>query len=107
MIVTVTIQLASEQAIVNEMESTLRCQMVEHEQVEAQIQTEHDEEVQALHQQKQQLVRQLEDTKLRYSQSIKEQDQHVRSHSMHELMVFLVYFPIVYTEWCFSRCLPF
>lgn len=60
------------------MEATLTRRTAEHEQVEAQIQTEHDEEVQALHQQKQQLVRQLEDTKLRYTQSIKEQDQHVR-----------------------------
>ncbi len=72
------------------MESTLRQKMVEHEQVEAQIQTEHDEEVQALHQQKQQLIRQLEDSKLRYNQSIKEQDQHVRPwiHTLFVLSIF-------------------
>ena len=52
--------------------------IAEHDQLEAQIQTEHDEEVKALHQQKQQLARQLEDTKKHYHQLAKEQDQHVR-----------------------------
>lgn len=78
MLLSLHAQLANEQDIASEMEATINRKIAEHEQVEAQIQTEHDEEVQALHQQKQQLARQLDDIKLCYSQSLKEQDKHVR-----------------------------
>ena len=52
--------------------------MEEHEELESQIQTEHEEEVKALYQQKQQLVRQLEDAKMSYYRNFSEQDQRVR-----------------------------
>ena len=71
-------QLACEQALVGDMEATMTQKIAEHDQLEAQIQTEHEEEVKALHQQKQQLARQLDDAKMRYHKLSKEQDQHVR-----------------------------
>lgn len=71
-------QLEQEQSILGEMEATLNRKMAEHEELETQIQTEHDEEVKALYQQKQQLARQLEEAKMSYYQSIDEQDQRVR-----------------------------
>lgn len=72
------LQLSNEQCIVSEMEATLHKKMEEHEELESQIQTEHEEEVKALYQQKQQLVRQLEDAKMSYYRNFSEQDQRVR-----------------------------
>ena len=58
--------------------------IAEHDQLKAQKQTEYEEEVKALHQQKQQLARQLEDAKMGHYQQTMEQDQHVRlAHHMH------------------------
>ena len=51
--------------------------MEEHDQLDAQFQAEHEEEVRALRQQKHQLARQLEELKSHYQQSINEQDNQV------------------------------
>ena len=59
------------------MESTLLSKMKEHDQLDAQFQAEHEEEVRALRQQKQQLVRQMEELRSHYSQSINEQEKQV------------------------------
>ena len=59
------------------MESTLLSKMEEHDQLDAQFQAEHEEEVRALRQQKQQLARQIEEIKTHYQQLINEQDKQV------------------------------
>ena len=51
--------------------------MEEHDQLDAQFQAEHEEEVRALRQQKQQLARQIEEIKTHYQQLINEQDKQV------------------------------
>jgi uncharacterized protein involved in exopolysaccharide biosynthesis len=51
--------------------------MEEHDQLDAQFQAEHEEEVKALRQQKQQLARQIEEIKTHYQQLINEQDKQV------------------------------
>ena len=51
--------------------------MKEHDQLDAQFQAEHEEEVRALRQQKQQLVRQIDEIKSHYQQLINEQEKQV------------------------------
>jgi len=69
-------QVLAEQQVVSELEGTLSKRAAEYDQFEAQIQSEHDEEVSALHQQKDQLSRQLnrqlEELKQRY---VKQENQ--------------------------------
>ena len=49
----------------------------EHDQLDAQFQAEHEEEVKALRQQKQVLVRQLEEIKSHYQQALNDQEKQV------------------------------
>lgn len=73
----VHLQLKHEQVRSSDLESTLLSKMEEHDQLDAQFQAEHEEEVRALRQQKQQLARQIEEIKTQYQQLINEQDKQV------------------------------
>lgn len=73
------LQLKHEQIRSSDLESTLLSKMEEHDQLDAQFQAEHEEEVRALRQQKQQLARQIEEIKTHYQQLINEQDKQVHN----------------------------
>lgn len=72
-------QLKHEQVRSSDLESTLLSKMEEHDQLDAQFQAEHEEEVKALRQQKQQLARQIEEIKTHYQQLVNEQDKQVHN----------------------------
>ena len=61
----------------SELESTLAGKMEECELLETQITAEHEEEVRALRQQKQQLIQQLDELKENYQNILDDQEQEV------------------------------
>ena len=73
------LQLKHEQDRSSELESTLLNKIEEHDQLDAQFQAEHEEEVRALRQQKQQLARQIEEIKTHYEQLMNNQDKQVHN----------------------------
>lgn len=81
------------------MESTLLSKMHEHDLLDAQFQAEHEEEVRALRQQKQMLVRQLEELKSHYQQAINEHEKQVNV----QLLLFIITcHNIVIVNWLFG-----
>ncbi len=60
-----------------ELEKTLVEKIQEHDQQELQFHTEHEEEVMALHQQKQQLAKQMDELKKHYHKLLNDQDNQV------------------------------
>ena len=62
-----------------DLENTLAAKMEEHELLESQFTMEHEEEVRALRQQKQQLMQQLEESKGHYQNILDDQEQQVAS----------------------------
>ena len=73
-------QLNEEHIVNRELELDLQKKQAEWQSLENQWQTEHDEEVQALEQQNQQLTHQLEQTNTYYQDYIEELDKQVRWH---------------------------
>lgn len=72
-------QLKVEQEKSSDLEATLLHKMKEHDQLDAQFQAEHEEEVRALRQQKQQLIRQIEELKSHYQQLLNEHEKQVHA----------------------------
>ena len=70
-------QLYHAQVTSTELEKTLVEKIQEHDQQELQFHTEHEEEVRALYQQKQQLVKQMDDLKKHYHRLLNDQDNQV------------------------------
>lgn len=73
-------QFAHQQIMYNDLEATLTDKIEEHEHLEAQFTAEHEEEVRALRQQKQHLMKQLEDAKEHYENILDNQEQQVYSY---------------------------
>ena len=71
-------QASHDKQLAKELEETLRLKQEEYEQAESQFHAEHEEEVRALRQQKQHILRQNEELKSHYQQLLDDQDKQVR-----------------------------
>ena len=83
-------QFIKQQAMYDDMEATLADKIEEHEVFEAQFTTEHEEEVRALRQQKQCLVKELKDLKDHYESIFDNQEQEVTMMTVFFLVVVVV-----------------
>ena len=71
-------QLDRQREACNELESLLEMKIREHEAQEVQFTAEHEEEVRALRQQKQQLMEKLDESKEHFENILESQDEEVR-----------------------------
>ncbi len=72
------LQFTHQQSMYSDLEVTLAEKMEEHELFETQFTAEHEEEVRALRQQKQHLMKQLEEVKEHYQTILDDQEQQVK-----------------------------
>lgn len=73
-------QFLAQQKMCSDLEATLAGNIEEHELLEGQFTAEHEEEVRALRQQKQHLIKKLEDVEEQYQTILDDQEQQVCTH---------------------------